>query len=246
MVLVPGEAVIGLLGNGEQWGKGFWEDGEGNRCLHQAIRECQVVLGDAFVIQQVAQAEGWGPWWNDRADTTFDDLRQKVLVEHREILPGQMQEVFGLSWHVVLGVVRRVASLDGDEMRRLIVRRMNASPTPILRTAPRRASSAASEAARWAFSSCFPKQVAPSSIQAMNCLAATAYEAAAAASELHRLFDEQDRATHRHRLLYATKALAPWKAALGKNAFVLPDRAFAWTGDDFSLPDEWSSTLAES
>ena len=106
-IQVEVDAILDSFEHGERWVKGEWSDERGN-CLHQGVRMCQPVLGDAYLIEQVADRQGWGVDWNDDEDRTFDDVKQK-LVQHREILPHELEETFGPQWAHIMALVRRAS-----------------------------------------------------------------------------------------------------------------------------------------
>ena len=118
---VPVEETLEALDHGANWIQGDWTDDTG-MCLHQGIRVCQYVKGDAFIIEQVADAQGWGTSFNDESGTTFDVVKQR-LVEHREVLPDELEAVFGPQWLAVVGVVRTGASATPEQLQTLATAR---------------------------------------------------------------------------------------------------------------------------
>ena len=106
-IQVEVDAILDSFEHGERWVKGEWSDERGH-CLHQGVRMCQPVLGDAYLIEQVADRQGWGVDWNDDETTTFDHVKQK-LVQHREILPHELEETFGPQWAHIMALVRRAS-----------------------------------------------------------------------------------------------------------------------------------------
>lgn len=110
--------VLETLQHGENWAQGAWQDADGKPCLHQAIRQCQPQKGDAFLIERVANRQGWGTAWNDMSTTSFDDVKQ-VLVQHREVTDRDLEDTFGPQWLAVVHLVRRAAVLTEDEMEQL-------------------------------------------------------------------------------------------------------------------------------
>ena len=83
MIELPVDQILEGLEHGDRWIQGTWADRRGH-CLHHGIRKCQPIPGDAYLIEFVADAQGWGTDWNDDEGRTFDDIKQ-TLVEHREI-----------------------------------------------------------------------------------------------------------------------------------------------------------------
>lgn len=109
---VPVDEVLEKLDHGRNWTQGAWED-QGKICLHQGIRMCQYQPGDAYLIEQVADQCHWGTGFNDEGNTTFDHIKQK-LVEHREILPQELFNVYGPQWRQVIDLVRGIDAEDHD------------------------------------------------------------------------------------------------------------------------------------
>jgi len=114
---VPVDEVLEALDHGSKWVQGTWLNGEG-MCLHQGIRACQRQAGDAFLIEQVAAFQGWGTSFNDRPETTFDAVKQS-LVEHREILPDELDSVFGPNWLAIVRIVRALAAATPEQIEAL-------------------------------------------------------------------------------------------------------------------------------
>ena len=117
-IQVPVDETLEQLSHGDNWTQGAWETGDGRMCLHQGIRQCEYHKGDAYLIEQVAEQQGWGAAFNDRDETTFDDVKQR-LVEHREILPDELEMVFGPQWLHIVALVRRAAVLTDEEAEAL-------------------------------------------------------------------------------------------------------------------------------
>ena len=117
VIEIPVDEILSKLEHGEAWIQEAWENAEG-MCLHQGIRVCQPRKGDAFIIEQVADKQGWGVDWNDDDGRTFDDVKQ-TLVEHREILPHELEAVFGPQWLQIVDLVRSAAELSVKERRAL-------------------------------------------------------------------------------------------------------------------------------
>jgi hypothetical protein len=99
------------------WVQGAWESA-GGVCAHQAIRLCAPVPGDAHLIEWVAKAHGHGPDWNDDDATSEADVRA-WLAEGIDVTDDDLAEVFGPQWRAVVSLVRRAATLTGDEAGRL-------------------------------------------------------------------------------------------------------------------------------
>ena len=99
------------------WVQGAWESA-GGVCAHQAIRLCAPVPGDAHLIEPVAKAHGHGPDWNDDDATSEADVRA-WLAEGIDVTDDDLAEVFGPQWRAVVSLVRRAATLTGDEAGRL-------------------------------------------------------------------------------------------------------------------------------
>ena len=99
------------------WVQGAWESA-GGVCAHQAIRLCAPVPGDAHLIERVAKAHGHGPAWNDDDATSEADVRA-WLAEGIDVTDDDLAEVFGPQWRAVVSLVRRAATLTGDEAGRL-------------------------------------------------------------------------------------------------------------------------------
>lgn len=108
IIEIPVDDVLDRLGHGDRWVKDTWEDRETGRvCLHKGIRLCQPRITDAFLIEEVAAAHGWGIEFNDQPATTFDDIKS-VLVVHREISEREMAVTFGPHWECISAVVHRI------------------------------------------------------------------------------------------------------------------------------------------
>jgi len=101
------------------WAQGSWEDAAGHVCAHQAIRLCEPIPGDAFLIEQVAQRKwGKGVGWNDDSTTTEADVRE-WFAAGIDATAADLGEVFGPQWRAVVELVRRAATLTEDEAKRL-------------------------------------------------------------------------------------------------------------------------------
>ena len=106
------------------WVQGAWESA-GGVCVHQAIRLCAPVPGDAHLIEWVAKAHGHGPDWNDDDATLEADVRA-WLAEGIDVTDDDLAEVFGPQWRAVVSLVRRAATSTGDEAGRLRAARVAA------------------------------------------------------------------------------------------------------------------------
>ena len=64
------DAIDKRLDHGKLWvhGWGDWVPNDSPTCLHGAIRHCQPILGDAYIIEQVGGRYGFGISDNDHAD----------------------------------------------------------------------------------------------------------------------------------------------------------------------------------
>jgi hypothetical protein len=120
MIELPVDDILDRI-HRDGWVQGQWEDGQA-ACLHGHIRRCMPQPGDAYLIQQVANRQGWGPGWNDAETTTVDDLKS-VLVDHRDITDQDLADTFGPQWAAIVVLVRRVATLTEDEIRQLAAAR---------------------------------------------------------------------------------------------------------------------------
>jgi len=109
--------LLDLLGeNGERWVQGEWGDGDA-MCLHGAIRHCAPLPGDAYLIEQVAERQGWGTSWNDAAGTNWQMIRQRLA--RIEVTDVDLADTFGPQWDHIVALVRRAAVLTADEAKRL-------------------------------------------------------------------------------------------------------------------------------
>lgn len=117
-IRIDSTKVLDLLGeHGERWVKGEWGDEDG-MCLHGAIRRCQPQPGDAFIVEQVADRLGWGVEFNDDDDTTWDDVRARI-VAGLEVTDADLADTFGSQWEAIVALVRRAAVVTEDEAARL-------------------------------------------------------------------------------------------------------------------------------
>jgi hypothetical protein len=113
------EPLLDLLGdNGEHWLQGGWGNDD-RMCLHGAIRRCQPVPGDAYLIEQVAARKGWGTSWNDDTGTHWDDVKALILAGV-EVTDADLDDTFGPQWEQIVALVRRAAVLTDDEALRLV------------------------------------------------------------------------------------------------------------------------------
>jgi hypothetical protein len=109
--------LLDLLGaNGERWVQGKWDKGDA-MCLHGAIRHCSPQPGDAHLIEQVAERQGWGTSWNDADGTNWQMIRERVA--HVEVTDADLADTFGANWEHIVALVRRAAVLTADEANRL-------------------------------------------------------------------------------------------------------------------------------
>lgn len=121
-ITIPVDDVIATFDEGRLWAKGTWGTATEPHCLHAGIRACQVVPGDAYIIEQVAARQGWGTSFNDRPDTKWGDVRA-ALMTHPEVLPAELAETFGPQWEAIVALVRRCAILTEDEASQLAAAR---------------------------------------------------------------------------------------------------------------------------
>jgi hypothetical protein len=118
MIEIPTDQVLAKFGpDGEHWIQGGYDNGTGV-CLHGAIRACELVPGDAGLVEQVAESQGWGPEWNDADDTKFDDV-VAVVLSHPEVTDWDLAEVYGPSWEIVVDTARVIAAASLDDLTRL-------------------------------------------------------------------------------------------------------------------------------
>lgn len=119
MIDIEEGKLLSVLGqNGERWIKRAWEAQGGKRCLHGAIRACEPVPGDAYLVEQVANGRGWGPAWNDDAARTWLDIRARID-GGIHVTDEDLAETFGPQWREVVALVRRAAALTEEEDERL-------------------------------------------------------------------------------------------------------------------------------
>jgi hypothetical protein len=117
VITIPEADLVAILGDrGEHWVQGRWEDGV-SVCLHGAIRRCQPIPGDAYLIEQVARRQGWGTGWNDASSTSWPMVRERLA--HIEVTDADLVDTFGPQWVAIVALVRRTAVLTADEAQRL-------------------------------------------------------------------------------------------------------------------------------
>lgn len=114
IIHIDGEPLIAVL-NERGWVQGQWETTDGRVCAHQAIRLCSPQLGDSFIVEQVAERQGWGTIWNDKHHTTEADVRAR-LGAGIDVTDADLADTFGPQWRAVVSLVRRAATLTADEM----------------------------------------------------------------------------------------------------------------------------------
>ena len=113
-IRIPEADLLKLLGqHGEHWMQGRWERFD-KMCLHGAIRRCSPQPGDAFLIQQVAECQGWGTEWNDDQSTEWVQVRERLA--HVEVTDVDLADTFGPQWEQIVALVRRAAVLTADEV----------------------------------------------------------------------------------------------------------------------------------
>jgi hypothetical protein len=113
-IRIPEADLLNLLGqNGEHWLQGSWKRAN-KLCLHGAIRRCSPQPGDAFLIEQVAERQGWGTNWNDDESTEWLQVRERLA--HVEVTDVDLADTFGPQWEQVVALVRRAAVLTADEV----------------------------------------------------------------------------------------------------------------------------------
>jgi hypothetical protein len=124
-ILIDSSKVLDLLGNnGERWAQGTWGN-EQSTCLHGAIRRCHPQPGDAYLVEQVARRQGWGTTWNDDDNTTFADVKARIL-DGLDVSDADLADTFGPQWEQIVALTRRAAVLTQDEAQRLVAARDSA------------------------------------------------------------------------------------------------------------------------
>lgn len=121
IIEVPVDEILETLDHGNKWTKGSWTDGD-LMCLHQAVRVCHPQPGDAHIIQQVAEREGWGTGFNDADGTDFFAVEQSLRLRKEGIHDWQLEETFGPQWLEIVALVRRAAVLTPTEVNGLAAR----------------------------------------------------------------------------------------------------------------------------
>jgi hypothetical protein len=117
VITIPEADLVAILGdNGQHWVQRSWGD-SGSACLHGAIRRCQPIPGDAYLIEQVACRQGWGTEWNDHTSTTWPMVRERLA--RIEVTDADLADTFGPQWEHIVALVRRSAVLTADEAHRL-------------------------------------------------------------------------------------------------------------------------------
>jgi len=118
-IRIEREPLLRVLGeHGERWIQGSWENMSGESCLHGAIRRCQEVPGDAYLIQHVAERQGWGTAWNDARATRWSDIEARID-GGIEVTDADLADTYGPQWREVVALVRRAAVLTREEADRL-------------------------------------------------------------------------------------------------------------------------------
>jgi hypothetical protein len=117
VITIPEADLVAILGdNGEHWVQRSWGDGV-SACLHGAIRRCQPIPGDAYLVEQVARRQGWGTDWNDDTSTKWPMVRERLA--RIEVTDADLADTFGPQWVAIVALVRRAAVLTADEAQRL-------------------------------------------------------------------------------------------------------------------------------
>ena len=118
VIHVDGDAAVKVLDE-HGWTQGDYGGGDGPVCLHGAIRLCQPVPGDAYLIEQIEQVKDrWSTGWNDDVDRTEVEVRS-VLAGGLDYTDADLAETFGPQWRAVVSLVRRAAVLTEDEALRM-------------------------------------------------------------------------------------------------------------------------------
>jgi hypothetical protein len=149
-IRIPEADLLAVLGeNGEHWTQGTWGNDQA-MCLHGAIRRCQPVPGDAYIIEQVAARLGWGIDWNDADGTDWTQIRARLA--HVEVTDADLADTFGPQWEHMVTLVRRCAIITADEAQRLVAAQgaARAAARAAARDAARAAAWVAAQAAAWA------------------------------------------------------------------------------------------------
>ena len=111
------EALDERLDHGKLWTTewGDYTSPDGETCLHGAIRFCQPIPGDAYLIEQVGKRFGFGIEDNDNQES-WDAVKATIIPD---ITDEMLLETFGPQWEPIVALVRRSAVLTADECNRL-------------------------------------------------------------------------------------------------------------------------------
>ena len=124
IITIPEADLVAVLGrNGEHWVQQSWGDGV-SACLHGAIRRCQQIPGDAYLIEQVANRQAWGTQWNDATSTKWQMVRERLA--NIQVTDADLADTFGPQWAAIVALVRRASVLTADEAQRLAAARVPA------------------------------------------------------------------------------------------------------------------------
>jgi hypothetical protein len=216
IITIPVEAVIDRLDHGKLWSKGWgdWQQSGAETCLHGAIRYCQPVKGDAYLIEQVGARFGFGTRANDDAGGWSDV--ETLVRSHADITDDMLAVTFGPQWELIVALVRRAAILTSDDATRLDAA-WHAARAPTW-DATRAAARAAARAATWAAAWAAAWDAAWDAARAPAWDATRAATRAAALALVTRDLIGQHRYTQQH---YDTLT-RPWAAVIGP---VHPDDA---------------------
>jgi hypothetical protein len=99
------------------WTQGEMEEADGSVCLHGAIRECTPQKGDAEIVRALARQQGLTEGWNDKAVRTEGEVLSAL--RHLDVSDDALAATFGPNWELVVGVIRRAATLTDDEVQRM-------------------------------------------------------------------------------------------------------------------------------
>jgi len=119
------DQILTRLDHGNQWTQGTWgdpADTEAPTCLHGAIRACQPTPGDAYLIRQVAERQGWGTTFNDAVGTEWHDI-EVALLTHREVTDADLADTFGPTWEITVDTVRTIAAATPTQIQALAAAR---------------------------------------------------------------------------------------------------------------------------
>ena len=125
IIHIDRDALDARLDHGNLWDKGWgdWQNPEAPTCLHGAIRFCQPVPGDAYLIEEVGGRFGFGTSDNDDQRSWSDVL---PLVPS-DITDDMLADTFGPQWEPHVALVRRAAVLTDSEARSLASARDSAT-----------------------------------------------------------------------------------------------------------------------